>query len=88
MDITELVETVSNLLQRKVGYVLHTSVGVPHGLNSAAVFLRAILILERAQHKEKHTLSQVYSYAVNERKLNNSNRSLRGIMIMLTISLL
>lgn len=72
MDITGLVENVSNLLQRKAGYVLHTSVGVPHGLNTAAVFLCAILILERAQHKEKQTLSQVHSYAVNDRKLNKT----------------
>lgn len=55
-----------NLLQRKVGYVLHTSVGVSHGFNTAAVFLRPILILETAQHKEKETLSQVYFYNVKE----------------------
>lgn len=57
MDVTNFAETVSNLLQREVGDVLHTGVGMAHGFHAAAVFLCNILIL----NKEKHTLSQVYS---------------------------
>ena len=57
MDVTNLAETVGNLLQREAGDVLHTGVGMAHGFHAAAVFLRNILIL----NKKKHTLGQVYS---------------------------
>lgn len=51
-----LAETVSNLLQREVGDVLHTSVGMAHGFYATAVLLCDILIL----NGEKHTPGQVY----------------------------
>lgn len=54
MYIINLVKTISNLLQRKAGYVFQTSVSMSNGFNTAVVFFCPILILDGTKQREVH----------------------------------